>query len=147
MHANVVLYDCHSIRSVIPRLFEGTLPVFNLGTNDGKSADPGLAGAWSRQIMAEAAQSWVVNGRFKGGWITRALRQPGQAACMRCRWNCRSRGYMREPDGQWRPENWPPPTIPPTPRRSARHAHEILEAALRLGARLTRTSRRLEMQS
>ena len=51
-----MLYDCHSIRSVIPRLFEGTLPVFNLGTNDGKSADPILQGQVA-QIMAE------INGR------------------------------------------------------------------------------------
>ncbi|TIV10763.1 MAG: N-formylglutamate deformylase, partial [Mesorhizobium sp.] len=42
MHENIVLYDCHSIRSVLPRLFEGTLPVFNLGTNDGRSTDPSL---------------------------------------------------------------------------------------------------------
>ena len=38
MHARVVLYDCHSIRSVIPRLFPGELPVFNIGTNSGKIA-------------------------------------------------------------------------------------------------------------
>jgi N-formylglutamate deformylase len=44
MHRRVVLYDCHSIRSVLPRLFEGTLPDFNLGTNDGPSCDPELAG-------------------------------------------------------------------------------------------------------
>ena len=40
-HANVVVYDCHSIRSVIPRLFEGTLPHFNIGTNGGTSLRPG----------------------------------------------------------------------------------------------------------
>ncbi len=41
-HPHVVLYDCHSIRSVLPRLFDGELPEFNLGTNDGKSCDPEL---------------------------------------------------------------------------------------------------------
>ena len=41
MHPRVVLYDCHSIRSVIPRLFDGELPVFNIGTNDGTSCDAG----------------------------------------------------------------------------------------------------------
>ena len=38
-HARIVLYDAHSIRSVVPRLFDGTLPQFNIGTNDGKSCD------------------------------------------------------------------------------------------------------------
>ena len=40
-HRSRGLYDCHSIRSVMPRLFEGTLPQFNLGTNDGASCAPG----------------------------------------------------------------------------------------------------------
>jgi N-formylglutamate deformylase len=44
-HPAVVLYDCHSIRSVIPRLFEDTLPVFNIGTNSGASCAPELAEA------------------------------------------------------------------------------------------------------
>ena len=42
IHRRIVLYDCHSIRSVIPRLFVGKLPLFNLGTTSGKSADPAL---------------------------------------------------------------------------------------------------------
>lgn len=53
LHGKIVLYDCHSIRSVIPRLFEGKLPLFNLGTNSGKSADPALEKrsptSWSRR--------------------------------------------------------------------------------------------------
>src|SRR5215217_4524821 len=69
-HATVVVYDCHSIRSVIPRLFDGTLPHFNIGTNGGTTCDPGL-----REVVAEACgrtgESLVVDGRFKGGWITR----------------------------------------------------------------------------
>src|SRR5262245_25716259 len=44
-HTRVVLYDCHSIRSVIPRLFPGELPVFNIGTHDGAACDPALAAA------------------------------------------------------------------------------------------------------
>jgi formiminoglutamase len=75
LHERIVLYDCHSIRSVLPRLFEGTLPVFNLGTNDGKSADPALQ-AMVGQIMAETGETFVVNGRFKGGWITRHYGRP-----------------------------------------------------------------------
>jgi formiminoglutamase len=41
-HGHVVLYDCHSIRSVIPRLFEGELPHFNIGTNNGTTCAPEL---------------------------------------------------------------------------------------------------------
>ena len=73
LHPSIILYDCHSIRSVIPRLFEGTLPVFNLGTNDGKSADPSLQ-AQVTHILAETGETfrrqWQVQGRLdhKGIW-------------------------------------------------------------------------------
>ncbi len=72
----VLLYDCHSIRSVVPRLFPGTLPVLNLGTSEGRSCSPAL-----RQrlvaVMAESGQDHVADGRFKGGWITRHYGDPG----------------------------------------------------------------------
>lgn len=74
-HPRVVLYDCHSIRSAIPRLFAGELPVLNIGTNSGKSCDPRL----EREVARICAQSqWpsVVNGRFTGGWITRTYGKP-----------------------------------------------------------------------
>ena len=74
-HARVVLYDCHSIRSVIPRLFPGELPVFNVGTNDGAACDPALASAVAA-ICAASRRSHVVNGRFKGGFITRTYGKP-----------------------------------------------------------------------
>src|ERR1700734_1555095 len=41
-HKRVALFDAHSIRSVIPRLFDGALPMFNLGTNSGASCSPEL---------------------------------------------------------------------------------------------------------
>src|SRR5712671_3653072 len=75
LHKREVLYDCHSIRSDIPRLFQRKLPVFNIGTNDGKACDPAL----SERIAAICAASrWphVVDGRFKGGWITRTYGRP-----------------------------------------------------------------------
>ena len=75
LHERIVLYDCHSIRSLLPRLFDGTLPVFNLGTNDGKAADPALQEKVTA-IMAATGESFVVNGRFKGGWITRHYGRP-----------------------------------------------------------------------
>lgn len=107
LHGKIVLYDCHSIRSVLPRLFEGTLPVFNLGTNDGKSADPALQ-AMIGQIMAETGESNVVNGRFKGGWITRHFGQPQQGVHA-LQMELSNRGYMREPEEKGAPDNWPVP--------------------------------------
>jgi formiminoglutamase len=107
LHENVVLYDCHSIRSVLPRLFEDKLPVFNLGTNGGASADPVLQQAVT-EIMAETGESFVVNGRFKGGWITRHFGQPENGVhALQMELSCR--GYMREPDEPSTPENWPAP--------------------------------------
>src|SRR5262249_36544768 len=74
-HARVVLYDCHSIRSMIPRLFPGELPVFNIGTNSGKSCDARLEAEVAR-LTAASRWSSVVNGRFTGGWITRHYGRP-----------------------------------------------------------------------
>jgi N-formylglutamate deformylase len=107
LHGKLVLYDCHSIRSVLPRLFEGTLPVFNLGTNDGKSADPALQ-AMVGQILAETGETSVVNGRFKGGWITRHFGQ-SQNGVHALQMELSNRGYMREPEGKGEPDNWPVP--------------------------------------
>ena len=75
LHKRVVLYDCHSIRSVIPRLFPGELPVFNIGTNEGNACDPALTERIAA-ICAASRWSHVVNGRFKGGWITRTYGRP-----------------------------------------------------------------------
>lgn len=107
LHQKIVLYDCHSIRSVLPRLFEGTLPVFNLGTNDGNSADPALQ-AMVGQTLAETGESYVVNGRFKGGWITRHFGRP-QSGVHALQMELSNRGYMREPEGKGAPDNWPVP--------------------------------------
>jgi N-formylglutamate deformylase len=75
-HGYAMLFDCHSIRSAVPRLFDGTLPVFNIGTNDGQASTPELG-----QILADTCAnapdtSHVLNGRFKGGWITRHYGDP-----------------------------------------------------------------------
>lgn len=74
-HGFCLLWDCHSIKSVIPRLFPGTLPTLNLGTNSGASAAPAVEAA-ATAAMAGSAFTQVVNGRFKGGWITRHYGQP-----------------------------------------------------------------------
>ncbi|CAG9295862.1 N-formylglutamate deformylase [Celerinatantimonas diazotrophica] len=72
-----LLFDAHSIRSQIPFLFEGKLPDLNFGTNQGHSGDPRLVEALL-PVCQSNAYSWVVNGRFKGGHITRHFGQPEQ---------------------------------------------------------------------
>jgi formiminoglutamase len=105
-HAGIVLYDCHSIRSRIPRLFEGELPHFNIGTNDGKSCDAALA-AKVAQICAENGTfTHVTNGRFKGGYITRHHGDP-ETGIHAIQMELACRGYMAEPNTP-APENWPP---------------------------------------
>jgi N-formylglutamate deformylase len=77
LHGSVVLWDAHSIASVMPRFFDGKLPDLNLGTADGKSCAPALQAA-AEAAMAEQTQfTHVSNGRFKGGYITRHYGQPG----------------------------------------------------------------------
>jgi N-formylglutamate amidohydrolase len=74
-HGVVLLWDAHSIRGRVPRLFEGRLPDLNLGTNGGVSADQALVQRVA--AVAEAASySSVLDGRFKGGHITRAYGDP-----------------------------------------------------------------------
>ena len=104
--AHVALFDAHSIRSRIPRLFDGELPMFNLGTNSGSSCDPALRAAVGA-VLAQSGASFVVDGRFKGGWITRAYGNP-RAGVEALQMELACRAYMREPD---RPtaENWPAP--------------------------------------
>ncbi len=78
-HGVVVLYDCHSIRSRIDYLFEGVLPDFNVGTNEGRTCAPEMESAV--RAVCEAAKDYthVVNGRFKGGWTTRRYGEPARA--------------------------------------------------------------------
>ena len=77
-HGIAMLWDAHSIVSEAPRLFEGRLPDFNLGTADGASCDPGLADALARAVARHAGYTSVLNGRFKGGYITRQYGRPSE---------------------------------------------------------------------
>ncbi|WP_439572309.1 N-formylglutamate deformylase [Phreatobacter sp.] len=74
-HGYCVLYDCHSIRSVVPNLFPGTLPVFSIGTNGGTSCAPAIRAA-AIDAAEASGMSFVADGRFKGGWITRHYGAP-----------------------------------------------------------------------
>jgi formiminoglutamase len=104
-HERVVLYDCHSIRSVIPRLFEGELPVFNIGTNTGAACAPELQESVEKHCAA-SGMPWIVNGRFKGGYITRFHGRPENGVhAVQMELACR--GYMREPIADFDESLWP----------------------------------------
>lgn len=75
-HGFAILYDCHSIRSVVPFLFEGELPVFNIGTNNGRTCAPEIERAVVEICERNRDLSMIVNGRFKGGWTTRRHGHP-----------------------------------------------------------------------
>lgn len=70
-HGYALLFDAHSIKSVLPRFFDGRLPDINLGTADQASADPSIGPALLEAAWRYPAYSSVLNGRFKGGFITR----------------------------------------------------------------------------
>ncbi len=105
-HPHVVLYDCHSIRSLIPRLFDGLLPVFNIGTDSGASCDLELQAA-IEQICDASGHPRVSNGRFKGGYITRRYGNPAQGIhAVQMELACR--GYIAERPGPVGADDWPP---------------------------------------
>ena len=104
-HGRVVLYDAHSIRSEIPRLFKGALPNFNIGTFSGASCDPVLAAAVASACDSPGF-SHVVDGRFKGGWTTRHYGRPSDGVhAIQMELACR--GYMDEPLGAPVEADWP----------------------------------------
>lgn len=106
-HDRVVVYDCHSIRSRIPRLFQGTLPNFNIGTNNGSTCAPKLTTA-VEQVCAATAFTRVTNGRFRGGYTTRHYGRPGEGVhALQMELACR--GYMHEPTLQVSASGWPTP--------------------------------------
>lgn len=76
-HGCALLWDAHSIRSLVPRLFEGRLPDLNIGTADGAACDPDLSGRVLQAAESAEGYSAVLNGRFKGGYITRNYGRPG----------------------------------------------------------------------
>ncbi|TCG01036.1 N-formylglutamate deformylase [Paraburkholderia strydomiana] len=74
-HRNVLLWEAHSIASVLPRLFDGKLPDLNFGTQDGRTANEAVLRA-ATDVAGESSYTWIANGRFKGGYITRRFGAP-----------------------------------------------------------------------
>lgn len=101
-HPRIVLYDAHSIRSHVPRLFDGELPQFNIGTDGGKTCDDALAAAVEAACDASGL-SRVSNGRFRGGWITRHYGDPASGVHA-IQMELAMRGYLDE-RGDW-PPHW-----------------------------------------
>jgi N-formylglutamate deformylase len=75
-HGRLVVWEGHSIRSVVPFLFEGRLPDFNIGTAAGTSCSPALQTRIEMILLSQKQFTHVINGRFKGGYITRHYGQP-----------------------------------------------------------------------
>ena len=126
-HGRVVLYDAHSIRSHIPRLFDGELPQFNIGTDNGRTCDPALEAAVAG-VCAASGLGHVVNGRFRGGWTTRHYGRPGHGIHA-IQMELAIRGYMDEPAA---PDeaNWPRPWDPARAAGITPILTDILKACL-----------------
>jgi N-formylglutamate deformylase len=100
-HGHAVLFDGHSIKSELPWLFDGQLPHMNLGTVGGTSCDAGLQAQVAAVFAAQSTYTHVLNGRFKGGHITRQYGRPADgvhAVQLEMCW----RAYMDEtPPYRW----------------------------------------------
>jgi N-formylglutamate deformylase len=75
-HGKALLWEAHSIRSHVPRFFDGKLSDFNFGTAGGESAVAGLAEKLEAIVIGQGDYTAVANGRFKGGYITRHYGAP-----------------------------------------------------------------------
>jgi N-formylglutamate deformylase len=75
-HGVALIWDAHSIFSVVPRFFEGKLPDFNLGTAGGRSCDAFVGQGLLSLLQGNPDFTSVLNGRFKGGYITRTYGNP-----------------------------------------------------------------------
>ena len=100
-HGHAVLFDAHSIKSELPWLFDGQLPDLNLGTASGTSCAPSLRSQLATVLAGQSQFNHVVDGRFKGGYITRHYGRPAEqvhAVQLEMCWRC----YLDED----RPQEW-----------------------------------------
>ena len=100
-HGRVVLFDAHSIKSELPWLFEGTLPQLNLGTVGGSSCAPQLQQRLAAVLGGQQTYSHVIDGRFKGGHITRHYGQPNDTGVHAVQLEMCWRAYMDETPPRW----------------------------------------------
>jgi N-formylglutamate deformylase len=99
-HGHAVLWEGHSIRGECPFLFEGRLPDFNLGTSDGRSCSLALQSRLASVLARQQGHDFVVNGRFKGGYITRHYGDP-ENGIDAVQLEIRQRIYMDEETFAW----------------------------------------------
>jgi formiminoglutamase len=99
-HGAAVIFDCHSIRSDIPFLFEGPLPVFSIGTNEGITCAQSVSDAVTMPCAAAKQYDSVLNGRFKGGWTTRHYGRPG-AGAHAIQMELAQRAYLAAEEAPW----------------------------------------------
>jgi len=126
-HDTVVLYDAHAIRSHVPALFEGELPVFNIGTNGGRSCAQELSAA-AQAICIGSGEPTVANGRFKGGYITRLYGRPDNGVHA-LQMELAFRGFLKEPV-VLRDYNWPPVFDPALAAKAQATLKRVLGACL-----------------
>jgi N-formylglutamate deformylase len=128
VHPRVVVYDCHSIRSAIPRLFNGELPHFNIGTNGGRTCDPRLPASVEAAIDPSGFTR-VTDGRFRGGFITRNYGRPGEGVHA-VQMELAIRAYLAAPSDPPNVANWPPEYDPALATPARVILARVLEACL-----------------
>lgn len=102
-HGRVLLWEGHSILSHVPFLFEGRLPDFNLGTAGGASCTKATQERLESVLARQSDFSWVCNGRFKGGYITRQYARPEQQV-EAVQLELAQCNYMDEASGEYQPQ-------------------------------------------
>ncbi|MCP8894457.1 N-formylglutamate deformylase [Shinella daejeonensis] len=133
IHGVAILYDCHSIRSHIPFLFDGRLPDFSIGTDSGRTCDPAIEEATMAAAATAEGYDSVLNGRFKGGWTTRHYANPQHGV----------HAIQMELAQSTHLESEAPPFAydPARADRLRRHLGEILRRLERLASTLNRNDR------
>ncbi len=121
LHGYVILLDGHSIISTCERFFDGKLPDLNLGTADGSSCAASLQQVAAKALGASDAFTHIVNGRFKGGWITRHYGQP-EAGYHALQLEMALSAYMTEDA----PYHWEPERGEPLRQVLQRLVHDLL---------------------
>jgi len=119
LHGKVVLLDAHSIASRVPRLFEGVLPDFNMGTQHGATCQPSMSDRVGQFCQGLSGYSYVDNGRFIGGYITRHYGQLPMVNSLQLELSQAT--YLDEPELSWQAER---------SDRVAREIHRLIEVLL-----------------